>query len=181
MFELGLRIGLFHQLVDGVTIGHYRQVTGNGLPIVGGRAAGAAETINYSTQSLRESIKELTDGGGVDVVVDPVGGELALEAYRGLAWHGRYLVIGFTSGDIPAFPANIALLKEASVVGVWWGTWLAKRPDEHLQNMREIGELLGAGKISPKVTKAFPLEDFQEAFRTVSERRALGKTVLTFD
>ena len=145
------------------------------------RAAGASETINYSSQSLRESIRDVTDGAGVDVVVDPVGGDLAQQAYRGLAWHGRYLVIGFTSGDIPSFPANIALLKEASVIGVWWGTWLAKHPDEHFENLHAIGELCAAGKLSPKVTTALPLDEYREAFRTVSERRALGKTVLTFD
>jgi NADPH2:quinone reductase len=83
------------------------------------REAGADQTINYSQTSLRDAVKELTDGRGVDVVYDPVGGELAQMALRSLAWQGRYLVIGFACGDIPEFPANIALLKEASIIGVW--------------------------------------------------------------
>ncbi|MFQ5608911.1 MAG: NADPH:quinone oxidoreductase family protein [Woeseiaceae bacterium] len=142
------------------------------------RAAGAADTINYSSQDLRERVKTLTSGNGVDVVYDPVGGEQALQAFRGLAWHGRYLVVGFTCGEIPRFPANIALLKEASVVGVWWGTWLQKHPQQHAQNLQEINDLLEAGKLAPKVTKVFQLDDYGEAFRTVSERRAIGKIVL---
>ena len=139
--------------------------------------AGADETINYSSENLREAIKNLTDGDGVDVVCDPVGGDLAQQALRGLAWHGRYLVIGFTSGDIPSFPANLALLKEASIEGVWWGTWLVKHPDEHARNMAEIGALFAAGKLRPRVTARFSLDDYEEAFRTIAERRALGKVV----
>jgi len=139
---------------------------------------GADELINYSEQSLREAVKTLTDGAGVDVVYDPVGGEIAQQALRSLAWHGRYLVVGFAAGDIPQFPANIALLKEASIIGVWWGTWLAKTPDGQLQNMRELGELLRSGRVKPRVTESYPLSDFKQAFRALSERRAVGKVVL---
>ena len=99
------------------------------------RQAGADELINYSKVSLRDAVKELTGGKGVDVVFDPVGGELAQQALRSLAWHGRYLVVGFACGDIPQIPANIALLKEARISGVWWGTWAKKasgrRPAKH--------------------------------------------------
>lgn len=102
------------------------------------RDAGADETINYSQVSLRDAVKELTGGKGVDVVYDPVGGELGQMALRSLAWHGRYLVIGFACGEIPNFPANIALLKEASIIGVWWGTWASRNPQESLQNMVEL-------------------------------------------
>jgi len=139
--------------------------------------AGADELINYSSQPLKESVKELT-GGGVDVVYDPVGGDLAQQAFRSLAWHGRHLVIGFTSGDIPQIPANIALLKEAQLVGVWWGTWLARHPEEHMQNMQELGEMIAAGRVQPSISESFDLEDFENAFRLISERRALGKVVL---
>lgn len=145
------------------------------------RDAGADETVNYSNDQLRDALRSLTDGNGVDVVCDPVGGDLAQQALRGLAWRGRYLVIGFTSGDIPAFPANLALLKEASIMGVWWGTWLAKYPDEHARNMIEIGELFTEGKLTPKVTQSFPLEDYSEAFRTIAERRVLGKVVFNIN
>ncbi len=139
---------------------------------------GADELINYSEQSLRDAVKALTDGTGVDVVYDPVGGEIAQQALRSLAWHGRYLVVGFAAGDIPQFPANIALLKEASIIGVWWGTWLAKTPQGQLQNMRELGELLRSGSLRPRVTESYEFDDFKPAFRALSERRAVGKVVL---
>ena len=139
---------------------------------------GADELINYSEQSLRDAVKALTDGAGVDVVYDPVGGEIAQQALRSLAWHGRYLVVGFAAGDIPQFPANIALLKEASIIGVWWGTWLAKTPQGQLQNIRELGELLRSGSLRPRVTESYDFDDFKQAFRALSERRAVGKVVL---
>ena len=91
------------------------------------KGIGADELINYSETPLKEKVKEITEGKGADVVYDPVGGELSDAALRATAWHGRYLVIGFASGDIPKFAANILLLKEASAIGVWWGTWAAKK------------------------------------------------------
>ncbi len=100
------------------------------------KSAGADELINYSKVPLKETVKELTDGNGADVVYDPVGGELADQAFRATAWHGRYLVIGFASGDIPKFAANIALLKEASIIGVWWGTWAARNKRKTLKNLQ---------------------------------------------
>lgn len=145
------------------------------------REAGADHFINYTDQSLRESLRELTGGDGVDVVYDPVGGDLAIDALKGLAWHGRYLVIGFASGEIPRFPANIALLKEASIKGVWWGTWVQKNPQGHLENVREMAGLLAAGTLMPRVTERYPLEDYKNAFGAITGRRALGKVVLTMD
>lgn len=140
--------------------------------------AGADELINYSETSLKERARELTDGEGVDVVYDPVGGELADQAYRACAWHARYLVIGFASGDIPSFALNIALLKEASIIGVWWGTWAAKNPQLQVQNMREVAGLLAAGKIVPRVTESYALDDFVDAFAAITGRRARGKVIL---
>ena len=142
------------------------------------KAAGADETVNYSTENLNDAIKSLTDGNGVDVVYDPVGGDLAQLALRATAWHGRYLVVGFASGDIPAFPANLALLKEASIVGVWWGTWTAKNPAGHIKNMAELQALIAAGKISAAVTEVFDFDDYAAAFSCITERRAKGKVVL---
>lgn len=142
------------------------------------RSAGADETINYSTTPLKEAVKELTGGKGADVVYDPVGGELADQAFRATAWHGRYLVIGFASGDIPRFPANIALLKEASIIGVWWGTWAMKNPELQRQNMLEMAKLVRAGKVSPRVTESYSLDKFAAAFKAITERRALGKVTL---
>jgi NADPH2:quinone reductase len=142
------------------------------------KEAGADELINYSRQSLKEAVKELTDGNGADVVYDPVGGELAEQAFRATAWHGRYLVIGFASGDIPAFAANIALLKEASIIGVWWGTWAAKNPKLQARNMQELALLIQNGTLTPRVTESHRLDDFRQAFAAITERRARGKVIL---
>lgn len=142
------------------------------------KEAGADELVNYSTQPLKETVKELTGGEGVDVVYDPVGGELADQALRATAWHGRYLVIGFASGDIPKFPANIALLKEASIIGVWWGTWASKNPKLQMQNVMEMAALIKEGRLEPRVTEAYALDDYVKAFSAITERRALGKVVL---
>jgi len=143
------------------------------------REAGADETVNYAESSLREAVRDLTGGRGVNVVYDPVGGELAEQAFRSLAWHGRYLVIGFASGEIPRFPANIALLKEAKLIGVWWGTWSAHNPDESLQNMVELAALVEQNKLRPRVTERYPLERYTDAFGAIAGRRARGKVVLT--
>jgi NADPH:quinone reductase len=141
-------------------------------------SAGADETINYSDVPLKETVKEMTDGKGADVVYDPVGGELADQAFRATAWHGRYLVVGFASGDIPKFSANIALLKEASVVGVWWGTWAAKNPKLQMQNVHEMEQLIAAGKLTPRVTESYAFDDYVDAFKAITERRARGKVIL---
>jgi NADPH2:quinone reductase len=143
------------------------------------REAGADETINYSEQPLKETVKEMTGGKGVDVVYDPVGGELAQQALRSLAWHGRYLVIGFACGDIPKFPINIALLKEASIIGVWWGAWSQHNPKDSLNNMLELAAMVAKGDLNPRVTESYPLERFVEAFASITERRAKGKVILT--
>ena len=141
-------------------------------------SAGADETIDYSEVPLKETVKEMTGGNGADVVYDPVGGELADQAFRATAWQGRYLVIGFASGDIPSFSANIALLKEASVVGVWWGTWAAKNPQLQTQNLDEMSQLIAAGKLTPRVTECYSLDEYVEAFKSITERRARGKVIL---
>lgn len=144
------------------------------------KSAGADELINYTTTPLKETVKEMTGGDGVDVVYDPVGGEFADQAFRATAWHGRYLVIGFADGEIPKFAGNIALLKEASIIGVWWGTWAAKNPEMQAQNVAEISALIAAGKLTPRVTDSYPLDDFVDAFNAITERRARGKVVITF-
>ena len=143
------------------------------------RAAGADYVINYSDASLREAVKEFTGGEGVDVVYDPVGGDLAQQAFRSLAWHGRYLVIGFACGEIPEFPANIALLKEAGIIGVWWGAWAQRHPQESLQNMVELAALADAGTLKPRISESYPLNEHVAAFATLTQRRAHGKVILT--
>ncbi len=143
------------------------------------RQAGAEELINYSQVSLRDAVRELTGGKGVDIVFDPVGGEPAQQALRSLAWHGRYLVIGFACGEIPRFPANVALLKEASITGVWWGTWAEKYPAEAQLNMMDLATMVQDNKLKPRVTETYPLTQYAAAFAAITKRRAKGKVVLT--
>ena len=145
------------------------------------RSAGADDTINYSEESLKDRCKALTNGKGVDVVYDPVGGALAQQALRALAWHGRYLVIGFACGDIPEFPANIALLKEASIIGVWWGTWAQRNPRDSAQNMMELAGMIANGQLAPRVTETYPLHQYVEAFASLENRKAKGKVILTMN
>lgn len=140
---------------------------------------GADEVINYSTTSLKDAIKELTGGKGVDVVYDPVGGDYAEPAIRGMAWNGRYLVIGFASGPIPKIALNLTLLKGCSLVGVFWGRFTMEEPQVNLKNIEELWELFASGKISPVVTDVFPLEQYAAAFNCMMERRARGKVIIT--
>jgi len=140
---------------------------------------GADEVINYSTASLKDAIKDLTGGKGVDVVYDPVGGDYAEPAIRGMAWNGRYLVIGFASGPIPKIALNLTLLKGCSLVGVFWGRFSMEEPQVNRKNIEELWELFASGKISPVVTDVFPLEQYEAAFNCMMERRARGKVILT--
>ncbi|MEP0200579.1 MAG: NADPH:quinone oxidoreductase family protein [Halioglobus sp.] len=140
---------------------------------------GADEVINYSNTPLKEAIKELTGGKGVDVVYDPVGGDYAEPAIRGMAWNGRYLVIGFASGPIPKIPLNLTLLKGCSLVGVFWGRFTAEEPAENAQNIKELWDMFEAGDLNPVVTDVYPLEQYADAFNCMVERRALGKVILT--
>lgn len=138
---------------------------------------GADDVINYTDQPLKESVRAITNGRGADVVYDPVGGELAEQALRSTGWHGRHLVVGFASGDIPKFPANLALLKEASIQGVFWGQWATLNPALHAQNIGEMVGLLAAGKLKPRITHAYSLDDYVQAYDDVANRRIKGKTV----
>jgi NADPH2:quinone reductase len=140
---------------------------------------GADELINYSKVSLKDAIKELTVGKGVDVVYDPVGGDYAEQAIRGMAWNGRFLVIGFASGPIPKIALNLALLKGCSIVGVFWGRFAGEEPQVNLKNIEDLWALFESGKISPVVTDCFPIEQYEAAFNGMIERRARGKVILT--
>lgn len=140
---------------------------------------GADEVINYSEVGLKDAVKELTGGKGVDVVYDPVGGDYAEPAIRGMAWNGRYLVIGFASGPIPSIPLNLALLKGCALVGVFWGRFTMEEPEVNLKNIEELWELFASGKISPVVTDSFPIEQYEDAFNCMVERRARGKVIIT--
>lgn len=139
---------------------------------------GADEVINYTAEDLKSRMKEL---GGCDVIYDPVGDKFAEPAMRTLNWYGRYLVIGFAGGEIPKIPLNLALLKSIDIRGVFWGTWTMKAPKEHQQNMGEIIGMYKKGQIKPRISGAYPLDDFSKAFDELSGRRAMGKVVLTMD
>jgi NADPH2:quinone reductase len=143
------------------------------------RRYGADEVINYATEDLRDRIKALTGGHGVDVVYDPVGGGYAQAALRSLAWKGRHLVIGFTSGEIPQLPANMALIKGSSIVGVFYGQFRQKEPARAAELLDELAGWLAEGRIRPAITSKRPLEDAREALREMADRKVLGKIVLT--
>lgn len=144
------------------------------------REQGADETINYRRDDLKERLKELTDGRGVDVVYDPVGGELAEPALRGMAWNGRFLVIGFTAG-IPQLPANLVLLKGCSVVGVFYGAMKEKEPDLHEALTNDLVGWLADGRISPRISARYPLDQGIQALKDLAQRRAVGKIVVLTD
>jgi NADPH2:quinone reductase len=143
------------------------------------RQLGADEVINYSEVSLKDAVKELTGGKGVDVVYDPVGGDYAEPAVRSMAWNGRYLVIGFASGPIPQIPLNLTLLKGCSLVGVFWGRFVGEEPEVNLQNIKALWALFESGKISPTVTEVYSLDQYEDAYNCMIERRARGKVIMT--
>ena len=143
------------------------------------KASGADELINYTTEDMKTRIKEITGGKGVDVIYDPVGGDYTETAFRCMAPGGRLLVIGFAAGDIPKVPINLCLLKQASLVGVFWGAWVAKNPGDQMQNMKEIMGMVAEGKVRAAVNDVFPLEDVEAAYACLTERRAKGKVILT--
>ena len=141
--------------------------------------AGADLRINYTNENLKERVKELTNGQGADVIYDPVGGDFSEQAFRAIAWNGRFLVIGFASGPIAKMPLNLALLKGASLVGVFWGSWSAREPDESQNNFSELTDMVDNEKFTPLVTEIFKLEDHASAFACIEERRAKGKVILS--
>ncbi len=142
------------------------------------RAAGAGATINYAAEDLRERIKDLTGGSGVDVVYDPVGSHYAEPALRGMAWNGRYLVVGFAGGEIPRIPLNLPLLKGCAIVGVFWGNFIAREPERHRENQRQLHAWLADGTIQPYVSTTYPLAEAAQALRAIMDRRAAGKIVI---
>ncbi|MFC5410879.1 NADPH:quinone oxidoreductase family protein [Larkinella bovis] len=143
------------------------------------RQTGARETINYSRENLRERIRELTDGRGVDVVYDPVGGNLSEAALRSTSWRGRYLVVGFAAGQIPALPLNLPLLKGCSVIGVFWGAFAEKQPNDNFKNVQDLLTFYQQGRIKPHIQATYPLEKAPQALREMINRRVLGKLVIT--
>ena len=140
---------------------------------------GADSGINYAAEDLRERIKALTEGRGIDVVYDAVGGSYTEPAFRSLAWRGRLLVVGFAAGEIPKLPLNLALLKGASLVGVFWGDFTRREPRQFADSVRQLGEWYRQGKLRPHVSRTFPLEKAAEALKLMAARQVKGKVVLT--
>jgi NADPH2:quinone reductase len=141
-------------------------------------AAGAGYVIRYDQTPIRDAIDQATDGGGVDVVYDPVGGELTEQALRSTRWNGRLLVIGFAAGDIPSIPLNLPLLKGNSIVGVFWGRFTQEEPEKHRANFDRIITWAASGEIQPLIQKRFPLDEAAEALRWVADRKAIGRVIV---
>jgi len=139
---------------------------------------GADQTINYSTGNIRDEIKTLTDGKGPDVVYDPVGGDLAEPVFRSIGWRGRYLVIGFAQGSIPALPLNLALLKGASIMGVFWGEFARREPQNNAKALAELAAWYQQGKIKPVIDQVMPMAALKDAFVRMGSRQVRGKLVL---
>lgn len=142
------------------------------------KGAGADQVIRHDTQPLREAIEEATDGEGVDVVYDPVGGDMTELALRSTRWNGRLLVIGFAAGPIPQIPLNLPLLKGVSIVGVFWGRFTTEEPDRNAANLEQLTRWFDDGRLEPVIQRKFSLEEGQEAMRWVADRKAIGRVVI---
>ncbi|MEM8812345.1 MAG: NADPH:quinone oxidoreductase family protein [Pseudomonadota bacterium] len=144
------------------------------------REHGADETINYATEDLKNRLKELTGGKGVDVVYDPVGGDYAEPALRALGWEGRFLVIGFAGGQIPRIPLNLPLLKGCDIRGVFWGASVERDPAGHRDNLRQILDWVAEGAIKPHIHGTYALHEAVDALEALAARKVMGKAVVTF-
>jgi NADPH2:quinone reductase len=142
------------------------------------REHGATDGIDYSTQDLKDRVKELTKGNGVNVVYDPVGGPLAEPALRGIAWEGRYLVIGFASGEIPKLPLNLVLLKGCQIVGVFWGSFAMREPAKNRAHADQLFTWVAEGKLRPAIDVTLPFAQAADALHRIEKRQVKGKVVL---
>ncbi len=143
------------------------------------RAAGADETVDYDAVDLKQALKEMTGGRGVDVVYDCVGGQYTEPAVRALAWEGRFLVVGFAAGDIPKLPLNLLMLKGSDAIGIFWGEAVRRNPAGHRANMVEVLRWVAEGKLSVRIHATYPLAEIREAIGVLDRREAAGKVVLT--
>lgn len=139
---------------------------------------GADEAVDYTRADWRDALKALTGGNGPDVIFDPVGGEVSLQAFRSIAWRGRHLVVGFASGTIPALAFNLPLLKGGALLGVDLAQIQKREPEVHARLIAQLFDWLASGKLSPVVGKVVPFENFREAFKTMQSRSALGKMIV---
>ena len=139
---------------------------------------GAKHVINYSSESIKDRVKELTDGKGADVIYDPVGGDAFDQSLRCINWDGRLLVVGFASGRIPEAPANLALIKGCSIIGVFWGAFAAREPQKNRANFAALFSLFEQGKLKPHVSATFPLAQVPQAMQALLSRKTTGKVVI---
>lgn len=142
------------------------------------RSLGADHVVDYAREDLRRRVNEITGGRGVDVVYDPVGGAYSEAALRSTAWAGRHLVIGFATGEIPRLPTNIALLKERSILGAYWGDWSQRDRAASAAQLQRIADWITSGKLRPVVTRRLRLEEVPQAMEDLLQRRAHGKLVV---
>ena len=142
------------------------------------REHGAEETINYSNGQFKEIVKSMTDGKGADVIYDPVGGDVFDQSLRCIAWEGRLLVVGFTSGRIPSAPANLALLKSCDIVGVFWGAFVERTPHINLENFDKLYQWIDEGYIKPRISMKVSLENTLDAMQAIADRKIIGKAIV---
>ncbi|KZK77469.1 Quinone oxidoreductase 1 [Pseudovibrio sp. W64] len=142
------------------------------------KACGADVLVNYSEGGLKQKLKDLTDGKGLEVVYDVIGGDHADDALRATGWRGRYLVVGFASGTIQKIPANLTLLKGCDVLGVFWGEAVVREPEEHHKDCKQLFQWVADGKLKPHIHAEYPLEDIALGLEEISSRRAKGKVLL---
>jgi NADPH:quinone reductase len=150
----------------------------SGEKVAFARAHGADASVNYTRDDLKEALRTLTDGEGVDIVFDPIGGALGANALRALRWAGRHLVVGFAAGEMPALPMNLVLLRSLDILGVYWGGWAQRNPTGYRAEMMEIVRWFADGKLSAETQAVFPLADAAKALSLIAERKVMGKAIL---
>lgn len=142
---------------------------------------GADELINYTEENLKERVKELTNGKGVDVIYDPVGGDFSEQAFRSIAWKGRHLVVGFANGEIPKIPLNLPLLKGADITGVFWGAFAQKEPQKSLMNIQQLLTWFAKGDVKPHIDATYSLQETPQALEDMMHRKVKGKIVIDLE
>ncbi|MBZ5523183.1 MAG: NADPH:quinone oxidoreductase family protein [Acidobacteriia bacterium] len=152
---------------------------GSAEKLVVAQQHGADRLIDYGREDLRERVKAITGGSGVDVVYDPVGGDIFDAALRSIAWEGRIIVIGFAGGKIPQIPANLVLVKNIDIVGFFWGSHLPRKPELVRRSLEQLLRWFAEGKLKPHVSHRFDLKDARQALELLQQRKSTGKVVLT--